>query len=366
MLGDGAVLILVAALLVTLLALYREWRLAAVVAGAGLLGAVAVPLLKGLLHRARPLAMGDGAQAFSFPSGHSTLAAIVLGILALFVARAAPARFRTVTYGAFAALVALIALSRVYLQAHWPSDVMAGLLFGAAVVILVALMLRTQAVSVPGRAFAALLGVIVLVVAPLHLWRGYAAAYAGYDVPTPTVVLTQAQWLDGAWAALPQARILLDGDPGEPMVLQTDLPLAQVVEAARAAGWRPHGGGLAGELAAALLPSRGDLLDRAPWPMTHLGRAPLATLVRSDPEEPARRLVLRIWGTDRVVDAASASRSLLAASLTAETLDPLAFGWSLLETVDDARPAATDVTDVLPGLVTHVSGNPILVAAPGA
>ena len=74
--------------------------------------------------------MYQGADGISFPSGHSTLATVIFGMLALFLAQSLPARFRGLVYGSSAALIALIGLSRVYPQAHWPSDVLAGMLFG--------------------------------------------------------------------------------------------------------------------------------------------------------------------------------------------------------------------------------------------
>ena len=329
MLGDMAVLLPVAVLLIAVLAARRLWVLAGAVTAASLAGAVFVPLFKTLLHRARPISMYQGADGFSFPSGHSTLATIIFGLLALFLAQSLPARFRGLVYGSFATLIALIGLSRVYLQAHWPSDVLAGMLFGGALVSGMALLLHARVVTVPRRMFAAVLMVTGLGIMPLHLWTGWSAATARYDATPPFTTIAAADWLATGWRQQPAHRILLDGEPGEPMLLQTTWAVADLVTAFKAAGWQSSQATLSGEILSAILPSRQKLGSHAPWPMTHLGRSALATLTKTDATD--QRRVLRIWETQTVVQDGTGKAPLLLVSLTADRLDPVAFGYAQLE-----------------------------------
>src|SRR5262249_34910765 len=78
-------------------------------------------LVKLMVGRARP--MGEG---FAFPSGHATAAAAYFGAL-FYVAGSisAPALRVGIRAMALAAIV-LVALARIVLRAHWPSDVLAG------------------------------------------------------------------------------------------------------------------------------------------------------------------------------------------------------------------------------------------------
>ena len=329
MLGDIAVLLPVALLLIAVLAVGRQWALAGAVTAASLAGVIFVPLFKTLLHRARPIPMYQGADGFSFPSGHSTLATIIFGMLALFVAQSLPARFRGLVYGGFATLIALIGLSRVYLQAHWPSDVLAGMLFGGALVSVVALLLHVRVVTVPRQMFAAVLIAIGLVIMPLHILTGWSAATARYDATPPLTTLAASDWLTTGWQQQPTHRILLDGDPGEPMLLQTTWPVAELINAFEAAGWQSSLATLSGEFLSAIVPSRQALVSHAPWPMTHLGRSALATLTKMGATN--QRMVLRVWETQTLVQDGRGNSQFLLVSLTADRLDPVAFGFAQLE-----------------------------------
>ena len=115
-----------------LLALFglRKWR-AALLWGLSFAGYFAVPLFKLWVDRARPVFAVPLVKetSASFPSGHAVGSAIVFGMLAYLLIRAAPRRWLTiVTFSS--SLIALIGFSRVYLGAHWLSDVVAGLAFG--------------------------------------------------------------------------------------------------------------------------------------------------------------------------------------------------------------------------------------------
>jgi membrane-associated phospholipid phosphatase len=118
------------------LALRRQWWHLAAFAAAVVLSEVLIGTLKGAYDRARPpgsLVVTSGA---SFPSGHSVAATVT--VVAAVIALVPPGRAR-VAWGAAAAVFSvLMALSRAYLGAHWPSDALAGVLLGASCALLAA------------------------------------------------------------------------------------------------------------------------------------------------------------------------------------------------------------------------------------
>jgi len=89
--------------------------------------------LKLVLDRVRPAFVPVAASLGpSFPSGHSTTAAAFFAAAALLVGRRRSRKSRTVLTGVAVGLAVAVAGSRVLLDVHWLSDVIAGLLLGWA------------------------------------------------------------------------------------------------------------------------------------------------------------------------------------------------------------------------------------------
>jgi membrane-associated phospholipid phosphatase len=92
---------------------------------------LATNLVKGIVDRARPTL--DPAAATlgpSFPSGHASMAAAMLASIALLAGRRRSARARALLAGLAVGLAVAVACSRMLLDLHWVSDVVAGLAFG--------------------------------------------------------------------------------------------------------------------------------------------------------------------------------------------------------------------------------------------
>jgi membrane-associated phospholipid phosphatase len=97
-----------------------------------------VAIAKMLMTRPRPadeMAVAE-PSGWSFPSGHSASAVALYVMLALIATSLWRRQLRpAVAFGAAGLLVALIGFSRVYLGAHYPTDVLAGWLTGGILVV---------------------------------------------------------------------------------------------------------------------------------------------------------------------------------------------------------------------------------------
>ncbi len=330
-LSDAAVLVPVTVLLALLFALRRQWGVAAIIVVAAVASTGFAPVLAALLRRSPP---GGGAESALFTGGNAAQATVVFGLLALLLARAVPRGYRMGVYLATVLLVALIGVSRIYLRAHWPSDVLAGISFGMALVLIAAFLLHGRGLVVPRRGLAALVAVTVVIIVPVQLMVGLPAERARFAATTPVVEVTAADWIAGRGPEVPQARVLLDGDFGEPMILQSDQPLQTLEAALVGGGWRKIGTGQLDALLGAILPSSGGLARHAAFPLTHVGRAPLATLVRDWPGRAGARVVLRLWDGGEVVIDGTARRELVLGSVMGEEMEGVMVGYGVLEPVD--------------------------------
>jgi membrane-associated phospholipid phosphatase len=94
---------------------------------------ILVDSIKQLLHRARPTFSPITEHLGpSFPSGHSATAAALYAATALVLSRRRSPRTRALLAAGAAAIAVGVACSRVMLDVHWMSDVVAGLAFGWA------------------------------------------------------------------------------------------------------------------------------------------------------------------------------------------------------------------------------------------
>ncbi|HMN74515.1 MAG TPA: phosphatase PAP2 family protein [Burkholderiaceae bacterium] len=133
-LGNGTVLAVLCAIVAAMLAARGE-RLLAIgvvlaIGGNGVLNAA----LKRIFERARPPEDGVLQQfhGWSFPSGHAAGAMVAYGFLGYLALRLLPPRLHAPCLAIAAALVLLVGASRVFLAAHYASDVLAGFASGTA------------------------------------------------------------------------------------------------------------------------------------------------------------------------------------------------------------------------------------------
>lgn len=133
-LGDRNVTVGIGVLVALYMLIRRWWLHAAIWILATGLGGVLVRLLKHHFERTRPIhehALTDNT-GWSFPSGHASGAMLVYGMLGYFIVRHTPSVWHIPIALVTITLITFVGFSRVILQVHYLSDVLAGFAVGGA------------------------------------------------------------------------------------------------------------------------------------------------------------------------------------------------------------------------------------------
>jgi undecaprenyl-diphosphatase len=121
------------ALAVALLAWRTHWLRLASFGLAVVTSELCIGPVKAVIDRPRPPDSLIATSAASFPSGHAIAAAVTAVGLVLVLAEPGPSRWRWEVRAVVFASV--MALSRVYLRAHWLSDTVAGAMLGGGLAL---------------------------------------------------------------------------------------------------------------------------------------------------------------------------------------------------------------------------------------
>jgi len=306
-LGDSFVIASVAAMVLAWLLWRRNWHVAGYWAAAVGFGQIAATLLKLVLQRPRPLPdIYHGLSTYAFPSGHAVMSTVVYGFLAVLIARHLPSPRRWMAYALAALLIVAIALSRLYLGAHWLSDVLGGMSLGLAWVCLlgIAYYRHTPPVKLPKS--LSFVGLLALTLAGgWHVSDRYSADLLRYAPPLVVQHMESASWWQTDWRNLPAYRRDLDGEDEQPFNLRWSGKLTDLADSLRARGWRDPVP-LSAATAMRWLLSDPALAELPLLPQVHDGRHEALLMLGPAGSVQAQAgrqlLVLRLWRSDILLD----------------------------------------------------------------
>lgn len=279
------------------------WRTAGYWVATAASSELLVQVLKRTLGRHRPLALYQGAEQFSFPSGHATMTAVVLAYLAFLLSRGRRIRWRLVVGATAAVYVALVGFSRLYLGAHWMSDVLGGFCFGLGAAALSALVYTQHRVSDPFPQIRIAVIAAATVTVAGSFWgllRGPADLQRYVPPATPTTMSLQ-DWTGGGFRRLPAYRREIAGERNEPFVVQIACRKSDIVSSMAMAGWARGAGLKVTSLLQAVAPH--PAIGRLPvLPKFDGGRASALNFVHVPDANGGLRNVLRLWRSSLDID----------------------------------------------------------------
>lgn len=259
----------------------RRWKAAvhwliAIAVGLGLTEG-----LEALVDMPRP---PTAAAGFGFPSVAVTMTTVVFGFFAVLIARELPGRQRVWPYLLTGIATALVGFARLYLGAHWLSDIVGGVLLGALWVLLIGIAYRSHSErSFWMRPLGWTFYGSFLLAAFWYAPRSAPQTLAQFEPPPPAQVLDARRW---------QAQGLADAQPRFDLEIAGDIDLLR--KRLQAQGWRVQPAadwvGALGLLDDDLTPD-----ERPVLPLALDAHPERLLLRRADRGDPERIEVLRIW-----------------------------------------------------------------------
>lgn len=323
-LGDAAVTLPVVTAVLLWLVWKRAWRPAAYWLAAASFGAALTVILKVGFGLPRPLPMYDGSIAFGFPSSHAAMSMVIFGFLSVLTARELSLRGQLAVFSVIALLAGLIAFSRIYLGAHWLSDVLGGLSFGMAWVALLGIAyLRRPAPVVAARGLLAVAAIALIVAAGVHAANQRDADTVRYAIHRPSTLMAQQDWWSQGWQTLPAWRIDIEGEYEQPLSVQWAGSLEFLRARLTARGWR-EALPVTGKSLLLGFDTRRPAMQLPLLPHVHDGRHEALALMYPVKGKPDQRLVLRLWSSEKMLLAPRAP--IWVGTMTAERISrPLAW-----------------------------------------
>jgi len=215
----------------------RRYIAAAHLASAFTFGLALVWTLDMLVRVPRPPAAVDVA-GFDFPAVQVTMAVTVFGFFAVLIARELPGRARAWPYAVAGVLTALIAFARLYLGAHWLSDVLAGAFLGMAFIAALGIAYRRRA---PRSFWMRPLALLFYgVAAGMAIWHGQNDAEATlqrFAAPNLREEIALEDWLEHGWQRLPARRNEFLSESAWPLNVQVAGSLETLQATLEQAGW---------------------------------------------------------------------------------------------------------------------------------
>lgn len=291
--GDAQVLTPPALAVLGYLAWRRRWLAAGHWLAAIAFGLALTAWLGAVVDIPKPPAVASG---FGFPSIAVTMTTIIFGFFAVLIARELPGRDRAWPYLVAGAVVAVIGFARLYLGAHWLSDVVGGTLLGVVWLLILGVAYRRR--SARSMWVKPLGWIFYGVFALAALWHGPRAVdrtLAQFQTPMPSTSRPLEAWWNQTWRLLPATRNEFDDKQRWPLDVQLAGPLQPLVRRLQADGWRlqPQAGW---ERALRLLDTDVSPQQHPVLPATLDARAESLLMLKPGPR-PDQQYALRLWAT---------------------------------------------------------------------
>ncbi|MCK4607848.1 MAG: phosphatase PAP2 family protein, partial [Gammaproteobacteria bacterium] len=253
----------------------------------------ALVFFKELVFNARPGHLLNGPLNSSFPSGHTCLSMSLFGFLAILIAEELKPGKRRALYIVTACLIGLISFSRLYLGAHWLTDVAAGIFLGLAIVLVTTISYHRKRIAyIPPRKFLFAVCSILVLVWLLFGFYNFSSYRHNYTIDWPTHTISTQNWQQRTTDYIPLYRITRLGHTIEAFNVEWLGNLAEIKGSLKQQGWQDYEPDLTLKGILHRLASNADVYHLPLLPQIYQNQYPVLIMSKS---EQQGMLILRLW-----------------------------------------------------------------------
>ena len=301
MLGDAAVTVpLVLAALFWLL-LKKDRYGALFLSATTIIGFLLVTVVKQITRIPRPVDMYGGAVHWAFPSSHATMSMVIFGFLAILCSRGLITKRRWLPFSLALFLILGIGYSRLYLGAHWLSDVIGGFSLGLAWLIMMTVVYLHGKHLCRSQGLFRFSLLIFVLAATVHWSTGFTVNRIRYQQQHSTTEMLTADWLKQGWKQLPHYRMDLGGEKEQALNLQYAGNPANLQAVLERSGWQQPIS-LTPATSLRWLMKNPTIEDLPILPQVNDGRNERLLLIQTLPGSNTNFMALRFWPADVVLD----------------------------------------------------------------
>lgn len=195
-LGTPSVILSMSGLMLLWFGYKRYWRVAIHWALIMVLIVGAVGFIKLFFFSPRPGFLLNTLSFSSFPSGHTSLSVCFFGSLAMLVAQELRFTARRIPYIIAIIMVGLIGFSRIYLGAHWLTDIVGSIFLGLTVVALVVISYRRGNIQrINLKQFLIAIFTVVLGTWIIAMFMLFPKYKHNYTIAWPKATISKQDWL---------------------------------------------------------------------------------------------------------------------------------------------------------------------------
>lgn len=144
LLGRYTVILVTACVVSVYLALRKDWHAIYYLLLSLVVAVIAIAILKHTILVLRPNVVISPPQSSSLPSGHVLISMTFYGFIAFLVAHNNKIWIKKTAYSLAAIATVLVALSRLYLNIHWLSDIVCSILIASCILMIMVLFYRCR------------------------------------------------------------------------------------------------------------------------------------------------------------------------------------------------------------------------------